>query len=97
MKSLVLSRNGLVILAMLLIIMLASRLGALDTASFSLYDKIRKLGSSPQSNVLVVAIDEHTLANTVTYPIPYKTHLRLLEILQFSPRANRSVLWVCIR
>ncbi|MGB5282005.1 MAG: CHASE2 domain-containing protein, partial [Arenicellales bacterium] len=78
MKSLILSRNGLVILAMLLIFILADWLGAFENASFSLYDKIRMLGESPVSNVLVVAIDEHTIANVGTYPIPSKTHLRLI-------------------
>ena len=78
MKSLILSRNGLVIMAMLLIFILADWLGAFENASFSLYDKIRMLGDSPVSNVLVVAIDEHTIANVGNYPIPSKTHLRLI-------------------
>ena len=81
MKSLILSRNGLVILALLLIVMLADWLGAFETGSFSLYDEIRMLGAPPVSNVLVVAIDEHTLANVSNYPLASKTHLRLLENL----------------
>lgn len=78
MKSLILSRNGLVILAMLLIFIFADGLGAFEKASFSLYDKIRMLGASPVSTVLVVAIDEHTIANIDTYPILNNTHLRLI-------------------
>ena len=78
MKSLILSRNGLVILAMLLIFIFADGLGAFEKASFLLYDKIRMLGASPVSNVLVVAIDEHTIANIGTYPILNNTHLRLI-------------------
>ena len=81
MKSLILSRKGLVILTMLLIIILAGRIGALEDASFSLYDKIRMLGEPPISRVLVVAIDEHTLAKIGDYPVPYKTHVRVLENL----------------
>ena len=81
MKSLILSRKGLVILTMLLIIILAGRIGALENASFTLYDKIRMLGEPPTSRVLVVAIDEHTLAKIGDYPVPYKTHVRLLENL----------------
>ncbi len=81
MKSFILSRSGLVILAMLLIILLATRLGALEESSFSIYDKIRMLEGSPLSKVLVVAIDSQSLATIGDYPIPYKTHIRLLENL----------------
>ena len=62
MKSFILSRSGLVILTMLLIIILATRFGALEEASFSIYDKIRMLEESPVSKVLVVAIDSQSLA-----------------------------------
>jgi len=81
MKSLILSRNGLVVLALLLIILIASRIGALEPASLSLYDKIRTLGDAPVSKVLVVAIDEHTLAKNAAYPVSFETHLRLFENL----------------
>jgi len=81
MKSLILSRNGLVIMAMLLIMLLAGRLGALENASSSLYDKIRMLGEPPVSRVMVVAIDEYSLEKFSAYPVPYKTHLRVLENL----------------
>jgi CHASE2 domain-containing sensor protein/tRNA A-37 threonylcarbamoyl transferase component Bud32 len=81
MKSFILSRSGLVILAMLLIIILATRLGALEESSFSIYDKIRMLEGSPVSKVLVVAIDSQSLASIGDYPIPFETHIRLLENL----------------
>jgi CHASE2 domain-containing sensor protein/tRNA A-37 threonylcarbamoyl transferase component Bud32 len=81
MKSFILSRSGLVILTMLLIIILATRFGALEEASFSIYDKIRMLEESPVSKVLVVAIDSQSLATIGDYPIPYQTHVRLLENL----------------
>jgi len=81
MKFLILSRDGLVVLALLLIILIASRIGALEPASLSLYDKIRTLGDAPVSKVLVVAIDEHTLAKNAAYPVSFETHLRLLENL----------------
>lgn len=81
MKSFILSRSGLVILTMLLIIILATRFGALEEASFSIYDKIRMLEESPVSKVLVVAIDSQSLATIGDHPIPYQTHVRLLENL----------------
>ena len=81
MKSLIFSRNGFVILVMLVLILLAGRLGLLDDSSYSLYDNIRMLGQPPASNVLVVAIDEYSLDKIGRYPVPYETHIRLLENL----------------
>jgi len=81
MKSLIFSRNGFVILVMLVLILLAGRFGLLDDAGYSLYDNIRILGQPPASNVVVVAIDEYSLDKIGTYPVPYETHIRLLENL----------------
>ncbi len=81
MKSLIFSRNGFVTLVMLVLVLLAGRLGLLDDASYSLYDNIRMLGQPPDSNVLVVAIDEYSLDKIGRYPVPYETHIRLLENL----------------
>ncbi len=81
MKSLIFSRNGFVTLVMLVLILLAGRLGLLDDAGYSLYDNIRVLGQPPASNVLVVAIDEYSLDKIGRYPVPYETHIRLLENL----------------
>ncbi len=81
MKSLIFSRNGLVTLVMLVLILLAGRLGLLDDAGYSIYDNIRMLGQPPASNVLVVAIDEYSLDKIGRYPIPYETNIRLLENL----------------
>ncbi len=81
MKSLIFSRNGIVILVMLLLVFLAGKLGVLDEPGYSLYDKIRSLGQPPVSNVVVVAIDEYSLDRTGRYPVPNDTHVRLLENL----------------
>ncbi len=81
MKSLIFSRNGFVTLVMLVLILLAGRFGLLDDAGYSLYDNIRMLGQPPASNVLVVAIDEYSLDKIGRYPVPYETHIRLLENL----------------
>ena len=81
MKSLIFSRNGFVILMMLVLILLVGRLGLLDGPGYSLYDNIRMLGQPPASDVLVVAIDEYSLDKIGRYPVPYDTHIRLLENL----------------
>ena len=81
MKSLILSRKGLVILIILLIVMSAGRSGMLNDYSYLLYDKIRMLEQPQASNVVVVAIDEKTLARLGDYPVAFETHIRLLENL----------------
>ncbi len=81
MKSLILSHKGVVILMMLLMVILAGRFGLLNDASFALYDKIRMLQGAESSRVLVVAVDEKSLARLGDYPVPYETHMRLLENL----------------
>ncbi len=81
MKSLIFSRNGFVILVMLVLIFFAGRLGMLDDAGYALYDNIRMLGQPPSSNVLVVAIDEFSLDKIGRYPVPNETHVQLLENL----------------
>jgi hypothetical protein len=62
-------------------VILAGRLGVLNDASFALYDKIRMLEGAESSRVLVVAVDEKSLARLGDYPVPYETHMRLLENL----------------
>jgi len=81
MKSLIFSRNGFVTLLMLALILVVGRFGVLDGASYSLYDSIRSSGSPPVSNVMVVALDAYSLDRIGTYPVPYKTHIQLLENL----------------
>jgi len=81
MKSWILSRNGFVSLVLLVVVFLAGSLGSLEEASYLLYDKIRVLGGAPDSRVMVVAIDEHSMAMIGDNPISNQTHLRVLENL----------------
>ncbi|MCK5361053.1 MAG: CHASE2 domain-containing protein, partial [Gammaproteobacteria bacterium] len=81
MKSLILSRKGLVILIMLLMVLLAGRAGMLNGFSYSLYDNIRELEQAQESRVVVVAVDEKSLARLGDYPVAFETHIRLLENL----------------
>jgi CHASE2 domain-containing sensor protein/tRNA A-37 threonylcarbamoyl transferase component Bud32 len=81
MKSLILSRKGLVILIMLLMLVSAGRSGMFNDYSYALYDKIRMFEPPRESKVLVVAVDEKSLARIGEYPVAFETHMRLLENL----------------